>query len=231
MRTRRGTPASWRTRRAGDGRDRPTLRVVARTRTLRCASCPRRASSSIPRRSRASSAARGCSSCGADTPPDVRRRYTDTALTAMDALCGLAERRGTDAVWDALELVTHRELLAFATLMASELAETDFALGPPEPRAPAGRAARAGRASPAAVGDRHAAGSSFWTSRSRRSSSSHGSTRSRSVGSRRCRRSPRSRRSSGGGSSRVGPPRCGGGGPRGRVGHPTEARGPVRSWP
>ena len=68
-----------------------------------------------------------------DTPPDVRKRWTDTALTAMDALCGLAERRGTDAVWDALELVSHRELLAFTTLMASELAETDFALGPPAP--------------------------------------------------------------------------------------------------
>ena len=66
-----------------------------------------------------------------DTPADVRRRYTETALTAMDALCGLAERGGTDAVWDALELVTHRELLAFTTLMASELAETDFA--PPAP--------------------------------------------------------------------------------------------------
>jgi hypothetical protein len=66
-----------------------------------------------------------------DTPADVRKRYTDTALTAMDALCGLAERRGTDAVWDALELVTHRELLAFATLMASELAESDFGLAPP----------------------------------------------------------------------------------------------------
>ncbi|MEA2267533.1 MAG: hypothetical protein QOD55_727 [Solirubrobacteraceae bacterium] len=64
----------------------------------------------------------------ADTPPDVRRRWTETALTAMDALCGLAERRGTDAVWDALEMVSHRELLAFATLMASELAETDFTL-------------------------------------------------------------------------------------------------------
>jgi hypothetical protein len=63
-----------------------------------------------------------------DTPADIRRRSTDTALTAMDALCGLAERDGTDAVWDALELITHRELLAFATLMASELAETDFAL-------------------------------------------------------------------------------------------------------
>jgi len=64
----------------------------------------------------------------ANTPADVRRRLTDTALTAMDALCGLAERRGTDAVWDALELVTHRELLAFATLMASELANSDFTL-------------------------------------------------------------------------------------------------------
>ena len=73
----------------------------------------------------------------ADTPRDVRRRWTDTALTAMDALCGLAERRGTDAVWDALALVSHRELVAFATLMASELAETNFALAPPEtPPAP-----------------------------------------------------------------------------------------------
>jgi len=67
----------------------------------------------------------------ADTPADVRKRYTDTALTAMDALCGLADRRGTDAVWDALALVTHRELLAFATLMASELANTSFTLAPP----------------------------------------------------------------------------------------------------
>jgi hypothetical protein len=76
-----------------------------------------------------------------DTPADVRRRYLDTALTAMDALCGLAERDGTDAVWDALELLTHRELLAFSTLMASELAETGFAValsepGPEPPAAP-----------------------------------------------------------------------------------------------
>jgi hypothetical protein len=81
-----------------------------------------------------------------DTPADVRRRCLDTALTAMDALCGLADRGGTDAVWDALELLTQRELLAFATLMASELAETGFALpsfeapvgvddAPPDPRA------------------------------------------------------------------------------------------------
>jgi hypothetical protein len=64
----------------------------------------------------------------ADTPPEIRRRATDTALTALDALCGLAERHGTDAVWDALALVTHRELLAISTLMASELADSDFAL-------------------------------------------------------------------------------------------------------
>jgi len=72
-----------------------------------------------------------------DTPADVRRRCLDTALTAMDALCGLAGRGGTDAVWDALALITHRELLAFATLMASELAETDFALVLSEPEPPA----------------------------------------------------------------------------------------------
>src|SRR3954454_25289276 len=69
---------------------------------------------------------------GPNTPPDKGQPWTDTALTAMDGLCGLAERRGTDAVWDALELVSHRELLAFATLMAAELAESDFALAPPE---------------------------------------------------------------------------------------------------
>jgi hypothetical protein len=72
-----------------------------------------------------------------DTPADVRRRCLDTALTAMDALCGLADRGGTDAAWDALELVTHRELLAFATLMASELAESGFALPAFEAPAPA----------------------------------------------------------------------------------------------
>jgi hypothetical protein len=73
-----------------------------------------------------------------DTPDDVRRRCLDTALTAMDALCGLADRGGTDAVWDALELLTHRELLAFSTLMASELADTTFAvvLGEAAPDAP-----------------------------------------------------------------------------------------------
>ena len=61
-----------------------------------------------------------------DTPPEVRERRLATATTAMDALCGLSEREGTDAVWDVLEMLEHRELLAFSTLMASELSETAF---------------------------------------------------------------------------------------------------------
>ncbi len=61
-----------------------------------------------------------------DTPSDLRERLLATATTAMDALCGLCDRAGTDAVWDVLELLDHRELLAFSTLMASELSETSF---------------------------------------------------------------------------------------------------------
>lgn len=64
-----------------------------------------------------------------DTPRDVREKWLATAMTAMDALCGLSEREGTDAVWDVLELLSHRELLAFSTLMASELSETSFSAG------------------------------------------------------------------------------------------------------
>jgi hypothetical protein len=47
----------------------------------------------------------------------------------MDALCGLCDREGPDAVWDVLELLDHRELLAFSTLMAAELSETGFSAG------------------------------------------------------------------------------------------------------
>jgi hypothetical protein len=61
-----------------------------------------------------------------DTPAEVRERRLGTATTAMDALCGLSQREGTDAVWDVLEMLNRRELLAFSTLMASELSETDF---------------------------------------------------------------------------------------------------------
>lgn len=63
-----------------------------------------------------------------DTPAHIRKRSTDVALTAMDALCGLSERSGINAVWDALELINRRELLAFSTLMASVLESTDFTL-------------------------------------------------------------------------------------------------------
>jgi hypothetical protein len=62
----------------------------------------------------------------ADTPEEVRTRWLASATTAMDALCGLCDRAGLDAVWDVLELLDHRELLAFSTLMASELAQTGF---------------------------------------------------------------------------------------------------------
>jgi hypothetical protein len=61
-----------------------------------------------------------------DTPRELRERLLATATTAMDALCGLCDREGTNAVWDVLELLDHRELLAFSTLMASELSETSF---------------------------------------------------------------------------------------------------------
>jgi hypothetical protein len=64
-----------------------------------------------------------------DTPRETRERWLATAMTAMDALCGLSERAGTNAVWDVLEMLGRRELLAFSTLMASELSETDFSSG------------------------------------------------------------------------------------------------------
>lgn len=66
----------------------------------------------------------------ADTPPELRERLLATALTALDALCGLCRRAGTDAVWDVLALLDRRELLAFSTLMASELEERGWHEGP-----------------------------------------------------------------------------------------------------
>ena len=61
-----------------------------------------------------------------DTPSEMREQLLATARTAMDALCGLSQRQGTDAVWDVLEMLDRRELLAFSTLLASELSETEF---------------------------------------------------------------------------------------------------------
>lgn len=64
----------------------------------------------------------------AETPAAVRTRSASVALTAMDALCGLAERDGIDAVWDALAPLDRRELVAFAALMADELAALGFSI-------------------------------------------------------------------------------------------------------
>jgi hypothetical protein len=61
-----------------------------------------------------------------DTEPVTRERRLGVANTALDALCGLCERRGPDAAWDVLELLERRELLAFCSLMAGALSETDW---------------------------------------------------------------------------------------------------------
>jgi hypothetical protein len=64
----------------------------------------------------------------ADTPADVRTRSLEVARTAIDALCGLVQRHGPDGAWDALELLTPRELLAISVLMADELQRADVDL-------------------------------------------------------------------------------------------------------
>lgn len=62
-----------------------------------------------------------------ETPPVERERSLSRAATALDALCGAADRDGPDAVWDVLEQLDHRGLLTFATYAISELATTDWA--------------------------------------------------------------------------------------------------------
>jgi len=42
------------------------------------------------------------------------------------AMLEAAEREGIDAVWVTLRVLEHRELLAFASLMADELSRTPF---------------------------------------------------------------------------------------------------------
>ncbi|MCD6727187.1 MAG: hypothetical protein LT070_08100 [Solirubrobacteraceae bacterium] len=61
-----------------------------------------------------------------DTTPADRDRSIGQGLTALDALCGLCDRGGTDEVWDVLRSLERRQLLAFATLAISELALTDY---------------------------------------------------------------------------------------------------------
>jgi hypothetical protein len=62
-----------------------------------------------------------------ETPEVERERALGQAMTALDALCGLHDRTGTDEVWDVLAELDRRALLTFATFAVSELAEkTDY---------------------------------------------------------------------------------------------------------
>ena len=73
-----------------------------------------------------------------DTPAEMRERRLATAMTAMDALCGLSQREGTNAVWDVLEMLERRELLAFSHADGLR-AERDGVLGgrlTPQPSSP-----------------------------------------------------------------------------------------------
>lgn len=58
-----------------------------------------------------------------ETQAAERERALGQATTALDALCGLCDRRGTDEVWDVLADLDRRALLTFATFAISELAE------------------------------------------------------------------------------------------------------------
>ncbi len=62
----------------------------------------------------------------AETTPTDRRRSIETAVTALDALCGLVDRDGTDEVWDVVAALDRRELLTLATFAISELSDTEY---------------------------------------------------------------------------------------------------------
>ncbi len=65
-----------------------------------------------------------------ETPDDERERAIGQAMTALDALCALHDRGGTDDVWDVLAPLDRRALLTFATFAVSELAEkTGYSAG------------------------------------------------------------------------------------------------------
>ena len=64
----------------------------------------------------------------AETSDDDRRRSIDTAVTALDALCGMVEREGTDEAWDVLASLDRRALLTFATFAISELSDTEYSV-------------------------------------------------------------------------------------------------------
>ena len=75
----------------------------------------------------------------AETPPAERERAVATAVTALDALCGLVDRGASGDVWDVFSLLDSRALITFATFAVTELSDTDYSV--------AWREARAGDAS------------------------------------------------------------------------------------
>ena len=65
-----------------------------------------------------------------ETTDAERERALGQATTALDALCALHDKGGTDEVWDVLAPLDRRALLTFATFAISELAEkTEYRAG------------------------------------------------------------------------------------------------------
>jgi hypothetical protein len=62
----------------------------------------------------------------ADTTSMDRHRSIETAVTALDALCGLVDRDGTDEVWDVFASLDRRALLTLATFAITELSDTEY---------------------------------------------------------------------------------------------------------
>ena len=61
-----------------------------------------------------------------ETPAADRERSLGQAATALDALCGLADREGAGGVWDVLHELDRAQLLAFTTFSVIELSRTRF---------------------------------------------------------------------------------------------------------
>ena len=61
-----------------------------------------------------------------ETPPAERERSLGQAATALDALCGVADREGAGSVWDVLAELDRAQLLAFSAFAVVELAGTSF---------------------------------------------------------------------------------------------------------
>lgn len=83
----------------------------------------------------------GIASLRPDTSEYERERAVATALTALDALCGLEEREGLHDAYAVLRALEPRDLRALALLMVVELVRAGWA-PPPFPDEPAGSQAQ-----------------------------------------------------------------------------------------